>query len=84
MPPTSKKLTVHIGFGLSVRACIRSSKTAHARVLKFHIWIPRGKLFDARFFSCPSYLPFWSYAPLNKIRTKSDACHIYEPCMLGF
>ena len=28
------------------------------------------------FFSCPNYLPFWSYAPLNKIRMKSDACHI--------
>ena len=27
-------------------------------------------------FSCPSYLPSWSYAPLNKIRMKSDACHI--------
>ena len=80
MPPTSKKLTGHIGFGLSVHPCvhasIRSSKTVHARVLKFHIWIPHGKIFDAYFFSCPSYLPFWSYAPLNKIQIKSDACHI--------
>ena len=58
-----------------MRACVRSSKTVHARVLKFHIWIPRGQIFDARFFSCPSYLPFWSNAPLNKIRMKSDACH---------
>ena len=41
MPQTSKKLREHIGFGLSVcpcvRLCIRSSKTVHARVLKFHI-----------------------------------------------
>ena len=59
-----------------VCACVRSSKTVHARVLKFHIWIPRGKIFDAHFLSCPSYLPFWSYAPLNKIGTKSDTCHI--------
>ena len=57
------------------RASVRSSRTAHARVLKFHIWIPHGKIADARFF-CPSYLPFWSYVPLKKSS--------YEPCMLGF
>ena len=59
-----------------VCACFHSSRTVHARVLKFHIWIPHGKIFDVHFFSCPSYLPFWSYAPLNKIGMKSDACHI--------
>ena len=52
------------------------SRTVHARVLKFHIWIPHGKIFDAGFFSCPTYLPFWNYAPLNKIWMKPDACHI--------
>ena len=40
--------------------------TVHARVLKFHIWIPHGKIADPYFFSCQSYLPFWSYAPLKK------------------
>ena len=55
----------------SVSASVRSSRTVHARVLKFHIWIPHGKKADTRFiylffFSCPSYLPFWSYAPLKK------------------
>ena len=40
--------------------------TVHARVLKFHIWIPHGKIADPYFFSCLSYLPFWSYAPLKK------------------
>ena len=40
--------------------------TVHTRVLKFHIWIPHGKIADPNFFSCPSYLPFWSYAPLKK------------------
>ena len=52
MPPTSNKLTGHTGFGLSERACVRacvrvsvcSSRTVHARVLKFHIWIPHGKI----------------------------------------
>ena len=34
--------------------------TVHARVLKFHIWIPHGKIADPYFF-----LPFWSYAPLK-------------------
>ena len=37
----------------------------HARVLKFHIWIPHGKIADLYFFSCPSYLPFSSYASLK-------------------
>ena len=41
-------------------------RTVHARVLKFHIWIPHGKIADPYFFSCPSCLPFWSYAPLKK------------------
>ena len=84
MPQTSMKLTVHIGFRLCVRASVRpwvrvsihSSRTMHARVLKFHIWIPHGKYFTLFFFPCPSYLPFWSYARLNKIQMKSDACHI--------
>ena len=61
---------------LVVQVSIHSSKTVHARVLKLHIWISHGKIVDARFFSCQSNLPFWSYAPLNKIRMKSDACHI--------
>ena len=69
MPPTSKKLTGYIGFGLCVHASICpsicSSRTVHARVLKFHIWILHGKIADTRFFSCLSYLPFWSYAPLK-------------------
>ena len=69
MPPTSKKLTGHIGFGL----CIRSSRTVHARVLKFHVWFPHRKIFDTHSFSCQSYLPFWSYVLLNKMRMKSDA-----------
>ena len=49
MPPTSKKLREHIGFGLSVHPSIHS-RTVHARDLKFHVWIPHGKIFDARFF----------------------------------
>ena len=53
MPPTSK-LTGHIGFGLSLRACIHSSITMHARVLKFNIWFPPGKIVDTRFFMSPS------------------------------
>ena len=33
-----------------VRPSVRSSKTVHTRVLKFHIWIHHGKIVDARFF----------------------------------
>ena len=40
--------------------------TVHARALKFHIWIPHGKIAYPYFFSYLSYLPFWSYAPLKK------------------
>ena len=76
MPPTSKKLTGHIGFGLSVNLSVCSSRTVHARVLKFHIWIPDGKIADMCLFSYPSYLPFWSYAPLKQSERQFDACHI--------
>ena len=57
MPPTSKKLTGHNWFRIvrpcvcpSVRPSASSSRTVHARVLKFHIWIPHGKMADTRFF----------------------------------
>ena len=51
------------------------SRTAHARVLKFYIWIPHGKIFDTSFFSCPN-CPFLELSIIEKIRMKSDACHI--------
>ena len=58
-----------------VRPCVRSSRfLMHAisdepcmlEFWDFKIWIPHGKIADPYFFSCPSYLPFWSYAPLKK------------------
>ena len=68
MPPTLKKWE-HIGFGLSVsasRVCVCPSvcsKKNQARVLKFHIWIPRQKIAHPNFFlselsPLPSYAPF--------------------------
>ena len=36
--------------------------------LKFHMLIPHEKITDPIFFSCPSYFPFLSYAPLINIR----------------
>ena len=72
MPPTSKKLTGNIGFGFSVR----SSRTVHARVLKFLIWIPHGKIVDARFFFLSGLSPFLELCLFEKIWMKSDACHI--------
>ena len=48
-----------------VGVCVRPSvKKNQARVLKFHIWIPRQKI-AYPYFSCPNYLPLPSYAPLN-------------------
>ena len=41
-------------------------RTVHSRDLKFHMWIPHGKIADAYFLSSLSYLPFWSYAPSKK------------------
>ena len=38
----------------------------HARVLKFHIWIPHGKIADHFFFLVQVISSFWSYAPLKK------------------
>ena len=62
----------------SIRVCVQlfAKKPCMLGFWHFHIWIPHGKIFDTHCFSCPSYLPSWSYAPLNKIRMKSDACHI--------
>ena len=66
MPITSKKLT-----GL----CVRTSRTVHARVLKFHILFFDGKIADTLFF-LPVLSPFLESCPFEKIRMKSDAYHI--------
>ena len=58
-----------------VRPSVRSSRTVHARVLIFHIWIPHGKIVDALFF-LSELSPFFELCPFEKIRMKSDACHI--------
>ena len=79
MPPTSKKLMGHIGFGLSICPCVHASVCQEPSMLGFWNFIYgffMEKYLNTCFFSCPSYLPFWSYALLNKIRIRSDACHI--------
>ena len=43
----------------------------HARVLKFHIWIPHEKIADTYFLSDQDYAPFLSYGPLKKIWMES-------------
>ena len=66
MPPTLKKWGAY-WFGL-VCACVCASvcsKKIQARVLKFHIWIPRQKIAYPYFFSCLNYLPLSSYAPFK-------------------
>ena len=71
MPPTSKKLTRHIGFRLCVRASvhvsIHSSRTLHARILKFHTWIPHGKIVDVLFFFLSELSPFLELCSFEKI-----------------
>ena len=64
MPPTLKMLVGHIAFGLSVGGCLTlfyascNCKTMHARVLKFHIRIPDGKIADMYLFSFLHYASF--------------------------
>ena len=89
MPPTSKMLIGHIGFGLSMSASIHlficSSRTVHARVLKFPIWIPHGKIADTHFFFLVRVIFFSGVVPLWK-NQEWNLMHAisYEPCMLGF
>ena len=67
------------GILVSSCPCVRvsiHSRTVHARVLE--------KYLTHVFFSCPSYLPFWSYAPLKKSEWNLMHAISYEPCMLGF
>ena len=54
----------------------RSSRTVHARVLKFHLWIPHGKIADTPFFFLSEFSPFLELCPFEKMRMKSDVCHI--------
>ena len=68
-----------------VRACVRSSRTVHARVLKFHIWISHGKIADIRCFyflvrviSLSGVMSLWK-SEWNLMHAIS-----YEPCVLGF
>ena len=53
----------------SVRVFVRSKKFK-ARVLKFHIWIPRQKRAYLYFFSCLNYLPLPSYAPFEGLKVQ--------------
>ena len=49
----------------------------NVRVLKFHIQSPHEKIVDPVFFSCSSYVPFWSYAPF-KTKFENLVCKISE------
>ena len=51
--------------------------TVHAVVLTFQIWIPHGKIANTYFFLSELF-PFLELCPFDKIRMKSDACHIFE------
>ena len=63
-PNFEKMGSILLWASVSVRASVRS-KINQARVLKFHIWIPRQKIAYPYFFSCLNYLPLPSYAPFK-------------------
>ena len=72
MPPTLNKVRGHIFHPISVHLSqfFHTSKifgTLHARVLKFHMLIPRKTFL----FSYQSYLPILSCPPLIKIRLET-------------
>ena len=46
-------------------------RTVRASVLKFHIWIPHGKIDDPSFFFLSELSPFLELCTFEKIRTKS-------------
>ena len=58
--------------------------TVHARVLKFHIWIPHGKMADTRFF-LSELSPFLELCFFGK-KSEWNLMHAIscEPCMLRF
>ena len=59
----------------SVHPSVRS-RTAHARVLKFNIWIPHIENIWCTFFFLSEVSPFLELCPFQKIWMKSDVCHI--------
>ena len=74
MPPTLKKWGAYCFRLVRLFVCsfVRLSavqKKFKARVLKFHIWIPRQKIAYPYFLSCLNYLPLPSYAPLKGSKT---------------
>ena len=58
---------------LSARPFVCSSvrsKKFKARVLKFHIWIPRQKMAYPYFFSCLNYLPLAELCPFEGLKVQ--------------
>ena len=72
MPPTLKKWGAYCFRLVRPSVCpfvclsVRSKKIK-ARVLKFHIWIPRQNIAYPYFVSCLNYLP---YAPLKGLKVQ--------------
>ena len=56
----------------------------HARVLKFHVWIPHEKISDTYIFPCQDYAPFLSYVPLKKYGCKQNILKTTEARALKF
>ena len=76
MPSVLKKLVGHIAFGFSVGGWVCGWITpffyascnfgfVHARVLKFYIWIPHGKITDMYFFFFSELYPFLELCPFK-------------------
>ena len=76
MLPASSKLTGHIDFGLSVSVCVHPSVQQELCMHEISFLDSLWKNSWHTFFFLSKLSPFLEYYPFEKIRMKSDACHI--------
>ena len=81
MPPNSKKLTGHIGFGMCVRP---SGRSCMLGFWTFIYGFPLKKIFDTHLFFLSQLSPFLELCPFEKSEWNVMHAISYEPCMLGF
>ena len=68
-------------FRASMRPSIRHMHAISYEACMLGFW---NFIYGRFFFSCPRYLPFWSYASLKKSEWNLMHVASYEPCLLRF
>ena len=72
MPPTLKKWGTYWFRLVRMYVCIHVQDI----VLKFHVWIPHGKIANTYFWFSLNYLPLLNYGPLTNKGMKFCKCRI--------